>query len=195
MVCFNPRAHAGRDQPRAGAQQRLRRFNPRAHAGRDGCRPCRCSPRTCFNPRAHAGRDFPHARPSSQNNCFNPRAHAGRDNNVFNDVQFRKDVSIHAPTRGATRFRFLFSPSYHVSIHAPTRGATIYMQLKRHSLLVSIHAPTRGATRSTTARDSIRQRFNPRAHAGRDATETPAESSDMTFQSTRPRGARHQSGA
>ena len=87
-------------------------------------------------------------------------------------VRVNKDVcvvSIHAPTRGATRC----PAAYHgvlqgVSIHAPTRGATISVvsKLLGHQFqstrprgarrccrfrrpgefVVSIHAPTRGAT-------------------------------------------------
>ena len=78
------------------------------------------------------------------------------------------EVSIHAPTRGATRF---FPPLINtslVSIHAPTRGATnvsitedkiqtfqsthprgvrLIQDVPVTELVgVSIHAPTRGAT-------------------------------------------------
>ncbi len=35
-------------------------------------------------------------------------------------------VSIHAPTRGATRSERIICVSGKVSIHAPTRGATVY---------------------------------------------------------------------
>ena len=100
--------------------------------------------------------------------CFNPRTHTGCDyrNAIENGAS---EVSIHAPTRGATSSE---PPTYHlheVSIHAPTRGATTcgYADVLRYSgfqsthphgvrrvlflnkwlcLLVSIHAPTRGAT-------------------------------------------------
>ena len=59
-------------------------------------------------------------------------------------------ISIHAPTRGAT----LFSESYiiptFISIHAPTRGATVLIMLLFVGNKISIHAPTRGATQNTT---------------------------------------------
>ena len=84
---------------------------------------------------------------------------------AFNDIA----VSIHAPTRGATRGRisgihvhYTFQSThphgvrlkvvkgrydYAVSIHAPTRGATQFQSLVAMIVaLVSIHAPTRGAT-------------------------------------------------
>ena len=37
----------------------------------------------------------------------------------------RKDVSIHAPTKGATCYTHRVRRSYEVSIHAPTKGATL----------------------------------------------------------------------
>ena len=59
------------------------------------------------------------------------------------------DISIHAPTRGAT-----FKPLIYkvlrviISIHAPTRGATKYRIVDADNKAISIHAPTRGATYS-----------------------------------------------
>ena len=77
-------------------------------------------------------------------------------------------VSIHAPTRGATKSGRASRPSsvfqftrprgarltvnlgtfrtLSVSIHAPTRGATHLGKWRMQLLQVSIHAPTRGAT-------------------------------------------------
>jgi len=55
-----------------------------------------------FNPRAHAGRDSAPPLSAFYGRRFNPRAHAGRDGNNagYSGAQM---VSIHAPTRGATR--------------------------------------------------------------------------------------------
>jgi len=78
---------------------------------------------------------------------FNPRAHAGRDAHALVLLHVPGNVSIHAPTQGATSqtttnpsFEFCFNPRAHagrdglsafsaeflcpVSIHAPTQGAT-----------------------------------------------------------------------
>ena len=55
-------------------------------------------------------------------------------------------VSIHAPTRGATRCKIDQSLRHRVSIHAPTRGATAQVVMIELFIKVSIHAPTRGAT-------------------------------------------------
>ena len=119
--------------------------------------------------------------------CFNPRAHAGRDNNapVFNSIS---EVSIHAPTRGATRLGVVVGHRVQFQSTRP-RGARQNAGGDPWNVLVSIHAPTRGATPPTLATglptvfQSTRPRgarpmasstsatsacFNPRAHAGRD---------------------------
>ena len=166
---FNPRAHAGRDQrvlalvlvgldvsihaPTRGATQ------PGEH------RRGRCGR---FNPRAHAGRDSYSGSLRRKMRCFNPRAHAGRDRV---DARPRREIVI-------------------VSIHAPTRGATRHQPASAVHGPVSIHAPTRGATSVAGRRDSRPRSFNPRAHAGRDPRIDAAGVVVDLFQSTRPRGAR-----
>ena len=57
-----------------------------------------------------------------------------------------RDVSIHAPARGATRPAENDAPVESVSIHAPARGATTTLRPLVRRRLVSIHAPARGAT-------------------------------------------------
>ena len=123
-MSFNPRAHAGRDANPPADQPPTPRFNPRAHAGRDpgadkyisisevsihaptrGATQFAQGMRTLcngFNPRAHAGRDFPAVAAGATGECFNPRAHAGRDLSVCHRSAVG-NVSIHAPTRGATK--------------------------------------------------------------------------------------------
>ena len=78
---------------------------------------------------------------------FNPRSHE-RSDALASYFGTRTDISIHAPTRGATDYRRFnmsikknFNPRSHersdgncytltsnsgISIHAPTRGATVY---------------------------------------------------------------------
>ena len=99
---------------------------------------------------------------------FNSRTHAGCDLCSRHNTHDANNVSIHAPTRGATSvaknpmmpmlFQFTHprgvrrttfaNGSYplDVSIHAPTRGATAICPIERLTFPVSIHAPTRGAT-------------------------------------------------
>ena len=76
---------------------------------------------------------------------FNPRARAGRDFAGYADT-LQKEVSIHAPARGATSVIEFMGDVEFVSIHAPARGATSAVDLVRHGCHVSIHAPARGAT-------------------------------------------------
>ena len=59
-----------------------------------------------------------------------------------------------------------------------------------YHLCVSIHAPAWGATIIRINIDFQRQSFNPRARVGRDCSCCHLALSSMSFQSTRPRGAR-----
>ena len=54
---------------------------------------------------------------------FNPRSHE-RSDRVDKLNEQHKNISIHAPTRGATNPIRLVLCSEWISIHAPTRGAT-----------------------------------------------------------------------
>ena len=130
------------------------------------------------------------------------------------DINKVQNVSIHAPTRGATFVRSgqrdktkgfqsthphgvrlvstLGQPSRPcVSIHAPTRGATCQLFKYGKEVNVSIHAPTRGAT--MTSKD-INKIQNVSIHAptrGATAMWFKFVFSRNTFQSTHPHGVRH----
>jgi len=98
--------------------------------------------------------------------CFNPRAHAGATGKSYQNPG-RISVSIHAPTRARQRAQ-IGCYNYIVSIHAPTRGATS----KRKTIM---QPPQRFNPRAHAGRDNgdaglhrRTERFNPRAHAGRD---------------------------
>ena len=120
---------------------------------------------------------------------FNPRTHMGCDA-AYMAAAKSHDVSIHAPTWGATYLPcvpfFLhacFNPRTHmgcdvykdengktqiVSIHAPTWGATHIVIWAYQNHIVSIHAPTWGATKLRQSQSKLR-----------------------VFQSTHPHGVRH----
>ena len=100
--------------------------------------------------------------------CFNPRTHTGCDyrNAIENGAS---EVSIHAPTRGATYRHLRRQRGDPVSIHAPTRGATL---LATVSLLEHRH------------------RFNPRTHTGCDLFTHLIIVLICSFQSTHPHGVR-----
>ena len=121
-----------------------------------------------FNPRTLTGCDRKKIPGPSKQRSFNPRTLTGCDS-TGHYQQCRRDVSIHAPSRGATisvhwlmYTAYCFNPrtltgcdssytvqqqgSHGVSIHAPSRGATDKTNPNQKHLTVSIHAPSRGAT-------------------------------------------------
>jgi len=160
----------------------------------------------CFNPRARGGRDvivrqrvrvlpFQSTRPRGARQVF---------------CQFRGSiaVSIHAPAGGATIFLLplivacSFNPRARggrdinpvkivvVVVFQSTRprGARPLGGFGLFIAYVSIHAPAGGAT--LEGRQSQRPAcFNPRARGGRDPV-CSSKTCFVTFQSTRPRGAR-----
>ena len=124
---------------------------------------------TDFNPRTHVGCDpyFQTYFQTCQN--FNPRTHVGCDDNFVTEMLSTKDISIHAPTWGATftltifsRFPNYFNPRTHVGCDRQT--FTLFFVFSNfnprthvgcdnilHILIylictISIHAPTWGAT-------------------------------------------------
>ena len=88
-------------------------------------------------------------------------------------VYLGEQVSIHAPTRGATAVRSAGLSTGSVSIHAPTRGATLSDIELAAEFKVSIHAPTRGATLLPGHLGPGPPGFNPRSHAGSDVAHRP----------------------
>ena len=118
------RPHGARPEPMRCKQQYMR-FNPRARTGRDlalyavfivyhsvsihaparGATPCRAAVfgnhKLSFNPRARTGRDSTCTTKGADYASFNPRARTGRDG-VRSSLAPLKNVSIHAPARGAT---------------------------------------------------------------------------------------------
>ena len=77
-------------------------------------------------------------------------------------------ISIHAPTRGATLTPKMYYGSF---IHFNPRsheGSDTSIITLSCSLRISIHAPTRGATSLVLLPLSISNYFNPRSHEGSD---------------------------
>ena len=101
MLCFNPRAHVGRDISFHLVNLSL---HVSIHAPTWGATACTWGGLLDF--------------------CFNPRAHVGRDVDEFWQRYIVGDVSIHAPTWGATSTVVHLAKHLWVSIHAPTWGAT-----------------------------------------------------------------------
>ena len=142
-----------------------------------------------FNPRTHTGCDNVVCLCLTGPGSFNPRTHTGCD---LRQLKVKRNflVSIHAPTRGATKYCLHHSILCQVSIHAPTRGATFLCRARNQRSGVSIHAPTRGATclcRSNPCKSTC---FNPRTHTGCDMPSTTIHQTTLLFQSTHPHGVR-----
>ena len=120
-----------------------------------------------FNPRARKGRDqiFRYA---LFGHTFQSTRPQGARLYLPTSVLLSKNVSIHAPARGATRLRLLTRPEIRFQSTRP-QGARLGSAAKYQAVSVSIHAPARGATRTVTGGPSL-----------------------TLFQSTRPQGARPQ---
>ena len=128
------------------------------------------SKRGSFNPRTHTGCDLKlHCLITRTIKGFNPRTHTGCDGYYKTTRSVLSDVSIHAPTQGATtakknllpllsfqsthphrvrrcgvgkgQRRFLFQSTH------PHRVRLSQSENLRAYLHVSIHAPTQGATK------------------------------------------------
>ena len=158
----------GATQSKTAARRERTSFNPRTHTGCDLTTITIWLLLSSFNPRTHTGCDAIVLVALNTSTSFNPRTHTGCDLSIP-EREPRSNVSIHAPTRGATLVRAVIlllhitfqSTHPHgvrryvrpydgvrcaVSIHAPTRGATEKKVIKYQKEEVSIHAPTRGAT-------------------------------------------------
>ncbi len=183
-VCFNPRAHAGRDEREQQERPRATFQSTRPRGARHD-RPPIPAERTVS---IHAPTRGATVLITLIFNflCFNPRAHAGRDGNDPHQL-LAFLVSIHAPTRGATHTNAVSRLRRSFQSTRP-RGARRYRRCCWRRLAVSIHAPTRGATFGAQKIYPLTG-FNPRAHAGRDVKGHFAAQIGK-FQSTRPRGAR-----
>ena len=140
---------------------------------------------------------------------FNPRAHAGRD--LIDSPPIRPGDEFQSTRpRGARPDAEAAKKAADVSIHAPTRGATVLDRIGEADIEFQSTRP-RGARPSTRLRSVLATSFNPRAHAGRDHRVAPVERRERVsihaptrgatllrvewikfhgFQSTRPRGAR-----
>ena len=145
-ACFNPRAHVGRDGETVTLDDKwgVSIHAPTWGATQDKLKEGLYSQKF-QSTRPRGARRSPLLQGRYICASFNPRAHVGRDLECGVGLE-RLNVSIHAPTWGATQD--ILSPfiSCPVSIHAPTWGATfIHWWLSVH-LIVSIHAPTWGAT-------------------------------------------------
>ena len=132
---FNPRSHEGSDLLLFLFLLRYYYFNPRSHEGSDNQNWYQYLYCYNFNPRSHEGSDYLCFILTVKLCNFNPRSHEGSDKNPCNRFYFPQ-ISIHAPTRGATINSIFSCFISAISIHAPTRGATSILP-KFYTLLLS----------------------------------------------------------
>ena len=127
MSYFNPRSYKRSDKLKSGLYitAAISIHAPTRGATRSVF--CVNIPHWHFNPRSYKRSDSYEPNPSSPFDDFNPRSYKRSDLAFFQCTLFLLDISIHAPTRGATIFSCHLQPARQISIHAPTRGATVLM--------------------------------------------------------------------
>ena len=143
-----------------------------------------------FNPRSHEGSDKVRLDNGPVQKDFNPRSHEGSDQSGEIRDNWYTEISIHAPTRGATRPLVKGILRHLISIHAPTRGATVPCFWDPASKVFQSTLP-RGERRLIPVRPSLHSYFNPRSHEGSDLNHIQQRKCPDIFQSTLPRGERH----
>ena len=125
LLCFNSRTHTGCDMLLSLMRTIILRFNSRTHTGCDSPGVLRQLIMHLFQfTHPHGVRHRDNLRGAGQIQFQFTHPHGVR----------RKDPDI-------------LDVSFEVSIHAPTRGATVCCNCTQNRVTVSIHAPTRGATR------------------------------------------------
>ena len=187
------RPRGARRAPTVLASMPARRFNPRARVGRDISATFGAPCVTSFQSTRPRG-----ARPSLAirllifHASFNPRARVGRDEEQLKIYVYEYFVSIHAPAWGATTIAPVSPTSARVFQSTRPRGARLWCAEgcpRQHSFNPRARVGRDGC--APTDRHAFRNRFNPRARVGRDRSCWPNACLRSTFQSTRPRGARH----
>ena len=98
-------------------------FNPRSHEGSDSYLLLHRSLLHYFNPRSHEGSDALGLMANSGIKDFNPRSHEGSDGAVVALALATEEFQSTLP-RGERRCKNNNGFFLWISIHAPTRGAT-----------------------------------------------------------------------
>ena len=122
--CFNPRTHTGCDGSSPRLPLRSKCFNPRTHTGCDLYQFFNLDIIFCFNPRTHTGCDLTIVSHSFSQNLFQSTHPHGVRRYGMSGTTPRYSFNPRTHT-GCDLFHILNSPlGFLVSIHAPTRGAT-----------------------------------------------------------------------
>jgi len=210
---FNPRSRGGSDcrkrvvhwvvgvsihAPEGGATAdpfstppRNWRFNPRSRGGSDlgtGQQHSACAEVSIHAPEGGATRGAIPLIPAPEVSIHAPEGGATVSKPV---TPLLEKVSIHAPEGGATAGSPRNPPAMQVSIHAPEGGATGHTRRDYRRGEVSIHAPEGGATAAHLQARLNGGSFNPRSRGGSDSRSSCSDARIQRFQSTLPRGERH----
>ena len=121
-----------------------------------------------FNPRTLTGCDGQNESQSKTSHCFNPRTLTGCDVAIKAGDNVIWNVSIHAPSRGATRVLVEKAHWEYVSIHAPSRGATIITPFLTISIPRFNPRTLTGCDSHSTFQTRATKCFNPRTLTGCD---------------------------
>ena len=135
-----------------------------------------------FNPRTREGCDSFRASHLSMHHYFNPRTREGCDNNRWYYTIEDKDISIHAPVKGATSVSG-YSPTWPQDFNPRTREGcdTDCFQRLYFGPGISIHAPVKGATLSPAGSAAAGGYFNPRTREGCDNVPVVVPVPDIDF--------------
>ena len=187
---FNPRARVGRDPSFARAKSDSCRFQSTRPRGARHVTPQHAPVRRQFqSTRPRGARRITGVTMGAHRRFQSTRPRGARPSRTNRYRRFF-EVSIHAPAWGATLVVTRERLARSVSIHAPAWGATKGVGLEGRGQPVSIHAPAWGATLPVLIAAVPTSCFNPRARVGRDAPLPGTPRQPLSFQSTRPRGAR-----
>ena len=99
---------------------------------------------------------------------FKPRSHEGSDSYRLVERFSRGIFQSTLPRGERPKWAGLPGQRPDISIHAPTRGATLWFWKCLYQWFISIHAPTRGATTGISKQALSAWNFNPRSHEGSD---------------------------
>ena len=126
---------------------------------------------TGFSPRSHEGSDTPKTTMTAITISFNPRSHEGSDF-LFGMMQGKLSVFQSTLPRGERPYMGrLYRLCLQVSIHAPTRGATLMKTNHSHFWRFQSTLP-RGERHIYFQNKSGFFCFNPRSHEGSDLLQT-----------------------
>ena len=125
-----------------------------------------------FNPRSHERSDYFTPNKNRLTHVyFNPRSHERSDHCSLYHLSVLQLFQSTLPREERHVRRGKYSLLWQISIHAPTRGATVNIHLLMYINAISIHAPTRGATLAQQRPSPTPLYFNPRSHERSDLSE------------------------